>query len=252
MNSILITVRTGSTRLPKKALIEINGKPTIEYLIDRVKQSRFADSIILCTTTLPEDNVLCELAQKNNIKYYRGSIEDKLTRWLGACNKFNVDFFVTADGDDLFCEHTLIDLAFLQYKETKADFIKAPGVVCGAFTYGIKKSALEKVCKIKDSNNTEMHWVYFEETGLFNVQTLRNIPNEYIRNDIRMTLDYPDDLKFFTNIINHFKKKKFGLSEIIHYISNNNHVSKINLYLEEKWAMNQKNKIDLKIKENHE
>ena len=69
MNSILITVRTGSTRLPKKALIEINGKPTIEYLIERVKQSKFADNIILCTTKLPEDDILCKLAQKNNIKY---------------------------------------------------------------------------------------------------------------------------------------------------------------------------------------
>jgi len=252
MNSILITVRTGSTRLPKKALIEINGKPTIEYLIERVKQSKFADNIILCTTKLPEDDILCKLAQKNNIKYYRGSIEDKLNRWLGACNQFNIDFFVTADGDDLFCEHTLIDLAFSQYKKYNPDFIKAPGVVCGAFTYGIKKSALEKVCQIKDSKNTEMHWVYFEETGLFNVHHLENIPIEYIRSDIRMTLDYPDDLKFFTNIINHFGTKQFGLTEIIHYINNNSDVSKINLYLEKQWSANQQNKIDLKIKANNE
>ena len=37
MNVIFISVRTGSSRLPKKALYKIQGKTTIEYLIDRLK-----------------------------------------------------------------------------------------------------------------------------------------------------------------------------------------------------------------------
>ena len=93
-----------------------------------------------------------------------------------------------------------------------------------------------------------MHWVYFEDTGLFNVEDLQNIPIEYKRNDIRMTLDYEDDLKFFTNIIEHFNEQKFGLSEIIHYINNNKDVAEINLYLEKQWSANQKEKTNLKIK----
>ena len=44
--AILITVRTGSTRLPQKALLEINGKSTIVHLIDRLKQSKLANDII--------------------------------------------------------------------------------------------------------------------------------------------------------------------------------------------------------------
>jgi hypothetical protein len=39
--------------------------------------------------------------------------------------KIQSDFFVTADGDDLFCDHELIDLAFNQYMNSKVDFIKA-------------------------------------------------------------------------------------------------------------------------------
>ena len=66
-----------------------------------------------------------------------------------------------------------------------------------------------------------------------------------------MTLDYPDDLKFFTNIINNFGTQNFGLDEIIHYINNNANVAKINLYLEKQWSINQKENIDLKIKENN-
>jgi CMP-2-keto-3-deoxyoctulosonic acid synthetase len=31
--AVFIPVRTASTRLPNKALLEVNGKPIIEYLI---------------------------------------------------------------------------------------------------------------------------------------------------------------------------------------------------------------------------
>ena len=47
----------------------IKGKTTIEHLIDRVKNSKLSDSIILCTTILPEDDDLCKIAETNNIKY---------------------------------------------------------------------------------------------------------------------------------------------------------------------------------------
>ena len=44
--AIFITVRTGSTRLPNKSLLEIKGKSTIEHLIDRVKQTHLVDNIV--------------------------------------------------------------------------------------------------------------------------------------------------------------------------------------------------------------
>ena len=90
--AIFITVRTGSTRLPQKALIKIQNKTTIEHLIHRVKRSEKTDKIIVCTTMLEEDNIICELAEKNGVDFFRGSTEDKLDRWLQAAVKFDVDF----------------------------------------------------------------------------------------------------------------------------------------------------------------
>ena len=60
VNSILITVRTSSTRLPRKAILDINGKPTIQYLIENIKKSKLADKIILCTSEEPDDDILCQ------------------------------------------------------------------------------------------------------------------------------------------------------------------------------------------------
>ena len=250
MNAIFITVRTGSTRLPNKSLMQIGGKTTIEHLIGRIKRSKKADAIILCTTTLDSDDVLCEMAARNGILYFRGSAPDKLERWNGACQKFGVDFFVTADGDDLFCDSHLIDLAFTQYEESdrKIDFIKSDDVICGAFTYAIKAKALEKVCEIKYTDDTEMMWVYFTDTGLFEVQTLQNVEALYCRDDIRMTLDYDDDFEFFKNIIDFFGEKNYTLKDIVSYIDKNPHVKQINFHRHQEWAQNQKNKTKLVLK----
>ena len=39
-------------------------KKTIEYVIDRVSKSKKTDGIVLCTTELRGDDVLCEIAEK--------------------------------------------------------------------------------------------------------------------------------------------------------------------------------------------
>ena len=72
MNVIFLSVRTGSSRLPEKALYEIRDKTMIEYLIDRLKKSKYAEKVILCTTELKEDDVLCDIARENDIDYFRG------------------------------------------------------------------------------------------------------------------------------------------------------------------------------------
>ena len=76
--AIFITVRTGSTRLKNKSILKIKDKHTIEYVIDAAKKSKYAKDIILCTSTNPNDKILCDIAEKNNIKWFRGSEENKL------------------------------------------------------------------------------------------------------------------------------------------------------------------------------
>lgn len=246
--AIFITVRTGSTRLPNKALLEIHGRPTIEQLIRRVSRSKKKDLIVLCTTDLSADNVLCDIAQRNGIEFFRGSVNDKLERWKGAAERFGVEFLVTADGDDLFCEPELLDLAIDQYNKGYPDFIEGQGLICGAFTYGIKTSALQKVCQIKDTVDTEMMWIYFKDTGLFKCEPLMNVPAIYRHPEIRMTLDYDDDLKFFKAVFDQFYHEEFSLKDVILFLERNPEVIKINQYLQEKFLENQKKKTKLVVK----
>jgi len=248
-NAIFISARTQSTRLPNKAIIKIKNKYAIEHLISRLKYSKEAKLIILCTTNLKEDDVLCEIAEKNNINYFRGSVKDKLERWNGAAKEYSISHFVTADGDDLFCEPTFIDRAFNQFKEDNVDFIQATNIIAGTFSYAIKTDALKKVCEIKDSDDTEFMWVYFTETNLFKVAELNKIPKRFYRNDIRMTLDYKEDLLFFKSVMNLIDLNKYiSLDKILKIIDKNPSLKNINIFKQNDFLKNQKQKITLKIK----
>ena len=247
VNSIFITVRTSSTRLPKKAILEICDKPAIQYLIENIKKSKSADKIILCTSEESDDDVLCQIATDCGIDYYRGSLNDKLVRWRDACRKFDIDFFVNVDGDDLFFDYNLADLVLEQYKKYPCDFIDGNGFYNDV--YGVKTSALEKVCDVKDTNDTEYIRLYFTETNLFDVRKIDNIPEKYLKRDIRMTLDYQEDFEFFKTVIEGVLPSELSLDNINNFLYNNPSVKDINYFLDKEWENNQKKIKHFKIKQ---
>tara|TARA_R100001460_G_scaffold36018_1_gene69250 strand:+ start:126 stop:866 length:741 start_codon:yes stop_codon:yes gene_type:complete len=246
MNCIFISVRNSSTRLPNKAILDLCGKPTIQHLIESMMNSRSADKIILCTSDRKEDDVLCNIASGCGIEYFRGSLDDKLVRWRDACKEYEVDFFVNVDGDDLFFDVDLADIVIDQYKNNPCDFIDGHGLYNDV--YGIKATALNKVCEIKDSDSTEYIRLYFTETGIFQTRKIKDIPTKYIKRNIRMTLDYPEDFEFFKRVIEGVSLEPLTFDNILKFIYNYPETSCINFFLEEDWKINQEKIKHFKIK----
>jgi spore coat polysaccharide biosynthesis protein SpsF (cytidylyltransferase family) len=250
--AVFITVRTDSTRLPNKALKEILGIPTIELVILRAKQVKGVDAV----QSLISPDEACRrsvvaIADRNGINWHRGSVEDKLDRWLGATKKYSIDCFVTMDGDDLLCDPELIGLAIDQMESGTVDFIRAPrDLICGSFTYCLKSSALQKVCDVKDTNDTEMMWTYFEDTGLFAVADLDVSDLVFFSREIRLTLDYQEDFEFFSRIFEHFQAKKndVPLRDIVQFLSGHPEIVAINAFRQKDFRENQKRKTKLVIK----
>ena len=235
MKAIFISVRTGSTRLPNKSILKINDKHTIEYVINSVKKSKYADKIVLCTTKLEEDTILCDIAKDNNIDFYRGDELNKAKRWYDACKKFDIDFFVTADGDDLFYDVGLADLCFEQIED---DYIDGQGLYNDV--YGITIKAL-KLCLDEFKNkNIEPHNMinFFKDVNLKGKKLL-NVPEIYKKKNIRMTLDYEEDFKFFSEIINKIKLD-FNIKDVLYYIDRNPNVININYHRDQDWKNNQR------------
>lgn len=248
-SAIFIAVRMKSTRLPKKAILKIKGKTIIEHLIDRLKTAKLPDLIVLCTSTHPDDKILCDTAKKSKIECFRGNEEDKLDRFLNAAKKYNIDFMVNVDGDDVFCDPEFIDKTIENFIRTKADYITCKDLPLGAASHGIKFEALEKTCQLKDEKDTEIYGGYFTDTGLFKVEYLE-VDEDLKHPEIRMTLDYPEDYEFFKTIFDELYRpgKVFALREILALLKKKPHIMDINKGVQEKYVdrIRKHTKVELK------
>jgi len=249
--AVFIPVRLGSSRLPKKPLIKVKGKSLIEHLIDRAKAAKLPDLVVLCTTIKPEDRIFVKIAKKNGAECFRGSEHDILKRFLDAAVKFNVDFIVNVDGDDVFCDPELMDKTAQTFLDTGASFIKWNNLPLGATPVGVKVDALRKVCEIKDTLNTETGWgTYFTETGLFGVKCLEPEDNELKHPEIRITLDYSEDLKLVKEIYDrlYVPGKIFTLKDILKLLRNEPALAEINKGVQEEYWKRFKKRAGVKLK----
>lgn len=226
----LITARLKSTRLPEKLLREVEGKPIFSHMLDRLKQAKRVDEIIICTSTNPQDDRLIDLAKKEGVSFFRGDEEDVLKRLYAASLEFDLDYILNITADCPFVDPLYADRIVSEYESNHADLIRALDLPHGAYSYGIKPSALGKVIEIKDDSHTEVWGRYFTDTDLFEVYDLPIDNPFHYKPDLRMTLDYPEDLEFFKAIFKALYQpgKVFSLDEILKFLELHPEVVEIN------------------------
>lgn len=228
----LIIGRLKSTRLPKKILLDVAGKPFLEHMFDHVKLSARTEVVVLCTSTNPEDDPLEVCARKNGIECFRGDEDDVIKRLYDAAVKYNLDYILTITADCPLVDPVYADKVVEAYEKTNADLIMALDLPHGAFTHGMKPAALKKILEIKDTSDSEVWGRYFSDTGLFETYHLPIKNTKHKRPDIRMTLDYPEDYEFFKALFAGLNKNGgiFTLDEIINFLDAHPAVMKINKY----------------------
>jgi spore coat polysaccharide biosynthesis protein SpsF len=198
---ILLSVREKATRLPGKVLKPLGGANVTQFLIRRLRQSHRAARVLLATSTDPRDTVLVGLAGEEGIDAFQGSPDDKLLRYRDACRAFGLDFAVVVDGDDPFVSVGHID-RLIEYAEgTPVDFVTCADLPLGATGFGLAAAALERVCAGRPEGNTEVWGRLFLDDPRFVCASLPEGDPAYARPDIRMTLDYEEDYRFFVAVV---------------------------------------------------
>ena len=95
----VIQARIGSSRLPNKAMLSLHGKPTIEWVVRRVKKARRIDQVVLAIPDTEADDVLEKTAGKLGVAVFRGAEKDVLHRLCSACEYHKASHFVRICAD---------------------------------------------------------------------------------------------------------------------------------------------------------
>ncbi len=105
----IIEARMTSTRLPKKVLLPVNGKPLLQHLIDRLKRVKSLDNLMLATTVNCEEDAFAHFAAQQGIDCFRGSEEDVMGRVIGAADSVCADVVVSVTGDCRVIDPILVE-----------------------------------------------------------------------------------------------------------------------------------------------
>ncbi len=140
----IIQARCGSTRFPNKVFVDIDGKPLLWHVVNRLKYAKMIDDIIIATTLNSKDDKIVKWCDDSSIKVFRGSEEDVLNRYYCASLAFPSDIIVRVTADDPFKEPKVIDAVIKKLVDEKLDLVTnnfppsyPEGLDCEAFSFKV-------------------------------------------------------------------------------------------------------------------
>lgn len=105
----VIQARLGSSRLPRKVLRNLDGRPLLSRIVDQLRGSSKIESLCVSTSTSPGDDELAAQAAQWGLTVARGSVDDIIGRLWGAAEKLQCDYLVRVWGDCPFVCPDIID-----------------------------------------------------------------------------------------------------------------------------------------------
>jgi spore coat polysaccharide biosynthesis protein SpsF len=200
----LIPCRLDSTRLPGKALLDVSGKHAIRRLVEQIERSSFLQrsEIVVCTTTRPSDDALANAVGEMGAQVFRGHTDDLIDRLYHATVAFPSDLVAEIDGDDICADPDYMDIALAMVERGDAEVaFSGDNLPLGAGTKAFRADCLARVheCYVPGKNDTGFGY-YLTKSELFDVKSVACMNEHHHLPNLRLTLDYPEDLEVFRRI----------------------------------------------------
>lgn len=236
-----IEARMGSSRLPGKVLMDINGRPSLSRLVERLRSCAKLDDVVVATSTDPRDDAIVAWAKTENVPVFRGSEDDVLQRVVDAQKFMKSDIVVEVTGDcPLLCAD-VIDMGVATFFANDADVVtnaRVPSYPMGADVQVFRTEALAWVAaNIRDPAVREHVSLYFyEQPEKYRVIHLL-APPQWEGPRIRLQLDYQEDLRFIREVYARLEPVHggvFGLDRIMELLRAHPELCAINIDCEEK------------------
>lgn len=244
--TITVICRLKSTRLPKKALIPINGITSIERCLLNCLAVPEVDHVILATSHLPEDDPLENFTMDGKVKVVRGDPDNVAKRMINAAEFTNSDIVIRVTGDNPAVSPEIISHLIQQHLKSGADFTNSKTSPMGTSGDIITVEALHRLInQPKPLTHTEYLSLYFiNNPDIFSVNNVK-LPEEFHHPSWRLTLDEPKDLEMFEALYKNLNIKREALFfyQLKSYIMDNPKIIQINKNVSVKW-IEQKSLVD--------
>ena len=199
----------------------------IEILLERLKTSKLINEIVVA---IPKSDKKLEDILKKQTRSLSRSNQNVLERYYLSAKKYKADIIVRITGDCPLIDSQMIDIGLKKYLNSKFDYISNinPPTFPDGLDYEIfdfktlKKTYLNAKSK-SDKEHVTKYIIKNSEFKKFNIES------ETDYSDLRLTLDYKEDLILIKYILNKLDyHNQFRYRDIIQLYKKNQKPFKIN------------------------
>ncbi len=232
-NIIVIQARTGSERFPNKIFKTIGSFTILDQVINITKSIDNVEDIFIATTTLEEDNRIEDFCIANNINCFRGDIENVYSRFSTIAKNYTDinDNTIRITADNPLLNKNIIESVLDNHIKNKNFYTS--NILYRTWPRGLDVEIVKNEYFFSDYFKS-MNMDDLEHVTLYIRKNLKNFKiqniqssNEEFMPDLRLCIDYEEDLVFINQIVD-----KLGIDSsienIINYLKENPKLLKIN------------------------
>ena len=227
----IIQARMGSSRLPGKSLAEIEKRPMLWHVIQRVKRARMVDRVVVATSTAPADDAIENMCQENGVPCYRGSENDVLDRFYHAALAEKPAKVVRITADCPLIDPEVIDRVVRRFERGDLDY--ASNAMVRSYPDGLDTevfsfSVLERAWHEANKASEREHVTPYLRSEKFRTANVEN-DSTSLHQHYRWTVDEVEDLEFIRAVYKAFRDREtFGMKDVLELIEKNPGLEKMN------------------------
>ena len=240
MKVVAITqARMGSSRLPGKVLMNLQGRPMLAHHVERVSRARLVNQVVVATTDRTSDDTIAAFCKDAGFDVFRGDEADVLSRYAGAAQAFSADVVVRVTSDCPLIDPEVIDrtIGLFLEKSPDIDYVSnrlVPSFPRGLDTEVFSRGALDKAAREATLPDDREHVTLYiwRQPNRFLLADLRN---ETDLSHLRWTVDEPADFELVSQIFAELwpSKPRFGLADCLDLLIRRPELLTINSHIQQ-------------------
>jgi len=197
-----VQVRMGSSRLPGKAMAEIEGHPMTWHIVNRLRQAKLLQGVVIAVPDDARNEPIRHMARDESIPYFADSEDDLISRIYGTARAFGADAIVRICGDCPLVDPDIVDRVIREYLFGEWQYVcnVRPQTFPDGLDVGLYSSWLLKQLNGVLTSPVDREWfsVYVWEN--LHPDLMYNVTREPDISHLRWTVDYPEDLEFVREV----------------------------------------------------
>jgi len=198
VTGIFIQVRLGSSRLPGKALLSLGDMTVLDHALRNL--AAVEGDVHAVLTDQSSAPALMPVAQRWGFELFKGPGDDVLGRFALAISHFGVSRVIRATGDNPLVHVSMARQAREQALNAGADYFGFQGAPPGTGVEVVKAAALLTAHKESVDPYEREHVCPFLYGRPERFSIHRPLAAAPWRGNERLTLDTPEDYRFFQNL----------------------------------------------------